>query len=498
MVLSIPGLWRLIEAHPVRTVALVFAGVTLAVLNVKLVAAGGPWWRGWLDQQALLESARALMTFDFAADRHWYPLLYPLTGAPFAWMPAPFVPANIACFALAFRGFLKISARFGVGPGVAVLLFLFATLGPGIGHLWIEPWSTTLSAALIWALFACAGALLFGEGSVRTAAATGALLMLVALARPVDAVICAAVAPFAVWRPLREGRFGMIGAAAGGIVVLAVYALLHFAIHGARLSDYVELSRQYGFNLADLGWKAQILLVSPRPWFPDGEGLLAAMPWLIVGVAGMVLAAIRLSGGARALAAMLGLAALGYCVLLLAYVDLLPSGLWRFHLLHYFKWLFPLLALFAWLFVRWAREAWRPAAAVLAGMVLLTGLRVEPVPATENEPARMLAFPATGAAWAELYHARAVVRDAQGILRNGFDYREIAEGKDVMAVALKRPFAPGIAEWTGDPAPSMAEWPAVRMRDPVLPGNWPQRPLGRWKERLTYGYPCWLPPWPCG
>ncbi|MEI9849839.1 MAG: hypothetical protein WDN24_02045 [Sphingomonas sp.] len=82
--------------------------------------------------------------------------------------------------------------------------------------------------------------------------------------------------------------------------------------------------------------------------------MLADLPWLFLGAAGLALGLLRAPAGQRALTACLGLAALAYGALLIAYVDLLPTGLWRYGNVHYFKWMFPLFGLFVLLFVRWA------------------------------------------------------------------------------------------------------------------------------------------------
>jgi hypothetical protein len=488
----ISWLRRQFADHPVRTVTLAYVLLTLVLCNVKLFAPGGPWWRGWGDQKAYLESAQALWAFDLDPAHHWYPLLYPLLGAPFAGVSAvPFLPANIACFALAFWGFQRVCARFDVPAAGAALLFFATTLAPGIAGLWVEPWSTTVSAALIWMALALVGDFLAGEGGREKAALFGALLALIVAARPADAAVAAVILPFAVWRPLvRERRFGLLVPGLGaGLAVLAAYALLFLSIHPGT-SDYIELSRAYGLNPADLGFKAFVLLVEPRGWFGTGEGLLAAMPWLIFGAAGLILA-LR-----RPLAACLALAALVNVFTILTYVDMLPTGLWRYHNIHYFKWLWPLFGLGTLLFVRVFRSDWRPATAVLAGLVLLSGFRADRVPVAADAPARALEFDAAGLSEGNIYMAPSAIVDVEGPLRNKFEYRQlsIAPGR-ARAVSVRRDFA-GSEQW----------WPAVpsgMVKDvadrpsPPLTSEFPRDPLARYGERWNWGYPCWLPPRGC-
>ena len=487
---------RHLAEHPVRTIAVLWTLYTLVAINVKLFDPRGPWWRDWLDQKAYLASSRAFLHFDLNPDLHWYPLLYPLAGAPFAWMPAPYVPINTLCYVLVFVGFRRICARFDVGNMSAVLLFIATTaLDRRIINLWVEPWTTTLSAAFVWLAFAEAARMMFGDAKQRPAL-LGALLMGIALVRPADVVISALIGLFALWRPvIVERRFAaLLAVAASALAPLAAYAALYLAIYGPRLTDYTILSRDYGFNFADLGWKASILLVDPSAWFPGETGFLREIPWTLIGVAGLVLGVIQLRGAQRALALCLLLSGLAYCVLMLAYVDLLPTGFWRYFNVHYFKWLLPMLGLFTLLFVRWFD---RRALTVLAVLVLLTCFHVTPRPAAAGEPAKALVFATPDASAADIFVARSVIRDARGDQRNPADYHQLLVGREVVAMAFKRRFE-GDALWYGATPPGMAHWPnRSGHSDVVLPGPWPQTPVARWATQLRFGYPCWAPRFPC-
>ncbi|MDG2536009.1 hypothetical protein P6144_20280 [Sphingomonas sp. HITSZ_GF] len=487
---------RQFDTHPVRAVMVVFAAYTVFKINLKFFAPAGPWWRGWHDQMQYLKSARAFLHFDLSPDQHWYPLLYPLAGAPLAWAPTPFVPINLACYAVAFWGFHRVCARFGVGSFAAGLLFLAATIGDlRISKFWLEPWTTTMSTAFIWLALAEAADMIFGER--RRPWLLGALLMGIALVRPADVVISAVIGGFALWRPvLIERRWGDLARGLGGAgAALLPYAALYLAIYGWRLTDYTILSGDYGFAFSDLAWKASILLVDPSPWFPGETGLLRELPWLLTGAAGLILGVMRLHGPARWLALGMAIAALLYTLMMLAYVDLVPSGMWRFFNAHYFKWLFPMAALFSWLLFTW-RDL-RGVAVVLA-LVLLASFRSVPRPAEPQEPAKALAFVTPDAPWQDIYFARSAVVDARGAQRSPADYHQLWMGERVMAIAFKRPFE-GDALWYGVTPPSVATWrKGSGKADVVLPGNWPQRPIARYATKLEFGYPCWAPPFPCG
>lgn len=487
---------RQFDAHPVRAVMAVFAAYTVFKINLKFFAPAGPWWRGWHDQMQYLKSAKAFLHFDLSPDQHWYPLLYPLAGAPFAWAPTPFVPINLLCYAAAFWGFHRVCARFGVGSLAAGLLFLAATIGDlRVSKFWLEPWTTTMSAAFIWLAFAEAADMMFGER--RRPWLLGALLMAIALVRPADVVVGAVIGGFAFWRPvLIEKRWSDLAKGLGGAgAALLPYALLYLAIYGWRLTDYTILSGDYGFAFADLGWKASILLVDPSPWFPGETGLLRELPWLLTGAAGLILGVMRLQGAARWLTLCMALVALIYTVMMLAYVDLVPSGMWRFFNAHYFKWLFPMAALFTWLLLTW-RDA--RGIAVVVALVLLASFRIVPRPAEPLEPAKALAFATPDAPWQDIYFARSALVDAKGAQRSPADYHQLPIGDRVMAIAFKRPFE-GDVLWYGVTPASVATWPKGSGKaDVVLPGSWPRKPVARYATKLTFGYPCWAPPFPCG
>lgn len=500
------ALWAVLEARPVLCIAVAFLLFALALNNLGLVLPGKLYWRGWADQKAYLASAQAFATLRLDPALHWYPLLYALVAAPFAWMPSPFLPVNLAAFALSFVGFRQVCARFAVSTRGAVLLFLAATLlDPWTGKLWIEPWSTSLSSACLWLALGRTARALDPEYRIgaRDGAILGALLTLVALARPADAMLSAIVGGFAFWQPtlLVRRPAPLLAGLGAALVLLAGYALLHLAIYGPKPSDYMLLSRDYGFNFALLGWKAATLLVDPHPWFPGGDALLPRLPWLILGAAGLLLGPLLLRGPARWLALCLGLCALTYSALMLAYVDLLPTGLLRFNNIHYFKWLFPLFALFAWLLVRWSAAHRVPALLATLGLIALTGLRYDPIPVAADAPARALVFAwraysaaKPSAQWAELYLARSVLDDARGRQRNFFDYHQIPiDDHAMVALGLRRDFVGG-ERWIGAPPPGATTWPRGDAgRDSPRLGAAPHPPIGRFAAQLRYGYPCWLP-----
>jgi hypothetical protein len=487
---------RQFSDHAARTVFAIFAICMLASINIGLFMPEGPWWRDWGDQREYLTSARALLGFDLAPGKHIYPLLYALSAAPFAWMPAPFVPVNLACYALAFWGFLRVARRFGVGDAISALLFLAATLGDiRIAKLWIVPWTTTLSTAAIWMSLGETADMMFGAHSrpIRL----GMLLMLVGLVRPTDLLIGAIIGGFALWRPVvMEKRWRMMPLVMiGALAVLLPYVGLYAAIYGWRPNHYMVLGADYGFAFQDLAWKASVLLVDPASWFPGEHGLLREMPWLLTGSAGLVVGVMRLQGAARWLTLCMALSGLFYTAMMLTYVDLVPTGVWRFANIHYFKWLLPMAALFTWLLL----TAWRDrlSLTVLAVLVLCACFRIVPRPAMPEEPAKALAFAAPDASWRDIYFARSVIVDARGVQRSLAKFHQLPVGDRVAAIAFRRPFEKE-ALWYGTAPAGLAHWPNGSGDAKItLPGSWPQRPIARYGTKLIFGYPCWAPPFPC-
>jgi len=451
------------------------------------------WW-GWWDQSQYIESARAMRVFDLSPAKHWFPLGYSLLAAPFTGvLPMhPFFFVDLAGLLISYVAFQSFALRLGVArPWSALVFVLAAAADPRLAETWAVPWNTTVSAALIWMAFACMAAQLavpsqaLDRWRLFRFAVFGLLLGAIPLVRPTDALVAAICGATLVAAELWWKRARWQDAVAlclGGAVVLLPYALLYLRIYGPHLTGYMLQSRQLGFAYAQLPWKTYVLLVEPHPWFPNGVSLLARFPWIALTLAAVVPVLWRLRGPARLMAAMLAAAIAAYCILFFSYVDLLPTGLWLYGNVHYFQWVFPGVGLFAFLLLRelWSGDR-RLAVGSLIVTLLVLSVRIEAVPAGDDIPARMLQFPGVTGGWADTYFAQAALQDAKGNLANIYDMRMLPDGEGSRAVALRREFS-GPVQWVqgGKPNPFAAQG----------------RPL-RWGERLTLGYPCWLPPFPC-
>ncbi len=462
-------------------------------------------WFGWFDQSRYLLSAQALASGDLHPARHWYPLGYPLLVALFAfvthWTTGPgwghvFLLPDLACLLAAYAGYVRFAGRCGVPAAAAVPLFLLGSVVmQPILSAWAQPWNTTLSAALIWWLLALTAISRSAPADTAharrkaRAGALGALAALIPVTRPADLLIVGCWASFVAVDSLLAARRGTgRGAAGPGWIalgfgtVLLPWALLYLRIYGPHPSPYMVQSRSLGFHLHGLGWKAYTLLIDPRPWYPDGAGMLERLPWMALGMAGMAALPALERGRARGNLLLLTLLVVPYVALFVSYGDLLPSGLWRYENVHYFKWTLPGFALLGFVAVRalWHGPRRRLVAGTCAAVMVPLSLRVLPVQAGNGTPAWLVQYPGPTPAFRAAYFGASAVRDAHGIRRNILQFRAIPDSEGVRLVALQDPFAGPVAFVADDP------------RGPGADGT----PV-RWGASVGLGWPCWLPPYPC-
>ena len=398
------------------------------------------WW-GWWDQAQFLKSTLALVRLNFSADQHWYPLGYALLGVPFAGLLRlrmhPFFFVDLASLLVAYAAFLSFARRAGLPRQWAAALFVLAAAADPVLFLqWVIPWNTTPAGAMLWLLLAVAAAHMAGQ---RRPMLLGFLAVCVTVLRPTELllVLPSVIGVLAV--DLRGRRLAWIDVARfalGAGVPAVLFALLFIRIYGFQASDYMRASREIGFTLYGLGWKAYVVLIDPHDWFGGGEGLIARCPWLVLGLAGLV-PALR-----RPATAVLAVTLVLHSVLYLAYVDLLPTGLWRSLNVHYWSWTFPGFALLAVLLLRDLAEAAtrRPAALALAAAVLALCVRIVPAPAAAGDAVRALDFAAGESLSDSVYFDPVELRDARGTMHNIRQMRAIRFGTGVRVLALTRPF----------------------------------------------------------
>jgi hypothetical protein len=438
-------------------------------------------WIGWGDQGFYYKSAHALWVGNLDPGAHWYPLGYAMLAVPFALLGShPFFFVDLAALIAAYAGFIVFARRVDVSPPIATVLFLLTSCADTlIFKQWVIPWSTTPAAAVIWGLLAVSSSHLQGD---RRPFLLGVLAGALPLLRPTDGIIsgiCLAWVAVADLRGRRLRRRDALLAAAGVAALVLPYLALHLAIYGPHPSQYMLNSRGIGFTAHNLLWRAYVLLIEPRQWFFAGQGLLRRMPWLLFGFAG-ALWGLRRGGAAALLAACL----IAYGVLFLCYVDLLPTGLWRYLNIHYFKWMFPGFGLLALLLLGALFRRQRLAWAALAAVFLLSCIRVTPRPAGPQELANMVDIPGPAATEVNTtMQPQFVISDDLGTAQNVVMVRAFPfpSGNGVRVIGLRRDFL-GSVGWGPGPGPDISA------------AAGPQR---RWAEQIGFGYPCWLPPGNC-
>ena len=478
------------------------AGATfLASAAVEHAADGwsllrGVYWQDWSDQGKYVASVQAFARGDLDPHQHWYPLLYPLLLSAFHGLPIFFAAliVNLCCFVAAYLGFRAVATRFGLSPILSLGVFIAAALvNPQLAISWIVPWTTTLSAALIWtAIGLVARADDPAERGLLKRAGLGFALALIPLCRPADALVSAilAAAAFAPLDP-RERLRALKPMAAGAACAIAPYLLLHLAIYGPRATDYMKLSAEFGFDWRHFGWRFVTLFVEARPFYPYGPSVGQRYPWLLLALAGWLVCLWR--PDRRRIALIVGLPAFAYAALMTTYADLLPVNVWMFRLIHYYKWTMPAFALFACVFVLSLRRFAPVGMASLALVAPVAFLRYVAVAAAPGEPAKLVLFAAPSDDLKRIYNYDSVVVDGRGPLRNLLDYHQVADGRGfVYAVAPRRDFAGG-ETWTdnfGGVAGPVFDYSPADLAPLVGPGG--EVPLARYQARLTLGWPCWL------
>ena len=436
------------------------------------------WW-GWFDQSMTLRSTTALARGNLDPSQHHYPLGYSLLGIP-AYLKAPnhaFFFVDLLALLGAYAGFVALSRRFGVAPKLAAALFAVPMVGQGIFfRQWIVPWNTTPVAAFLWLLLAASAAWCDGK---RHPWLIGFLTGGIAACRPSDVLIALPCIATLAWSDIAVGAMrrswrNWARLAAGGAIVVVPMIVLHLMIYGLAESPYMRSSAQIGFTLHHFGWKASVLLVDPYPWFADGIGLLQRAPWIALGMAGLIPALAR-DMRQRMLAAVLVV----HAVLYISYVDLLPTGLWRFLNIHYFTWAVPGYVLLAALLVRdLTRPAWprRLASASLIATGLVLCVRYEPKRLPAPGIAEAVDFHGPMPPFAATYFGDSALRDARGVLRNGQGMRVFLYPGGIRVFGLRRAISGPVAWLPGHAPPGFAG---------IGPASW-------WTASLRLGWPRWL------
>lgn len=407
-----------------------------------------------------LRSTAALAAGNLDPSQHHYPLGYALMGLPgYLVSPShPFFAVGLVSLLAALAGFVALARGLGLPPWFSAVLFAAASLTTGVVfRQWVVPWNTTPVGALAWLLLALAAAWLAGR---RRPVLTGLAAAAILVCRPTEAIIVAVPLAAIGWSDLiachrvrRPFLQGWLRLAVSGMAIVAPVAALHLAIYGPHASLYMQHSAAIGFTLHDLAWKSYVILIDPYAWFADGRGLFRSLPWLVLALAGLLFGLAR--GGARA---MLAATLLVHGLLYVAYVDLLPAGLWRYLNVHYFAWAIPGHALLAALLVRDLlspdSRTGRTRAGAIAAVVLAVSavcFRFDPLPVGPGQAAKAIDFDGPIPPFVQTYLNDFTLADDLGTLRNVSDVRVFPALHGIRVVALRRDFV-GQLRWIG-PAP---------------------------------------------
>jgi hypothetical protein len=355
------------------------------------------WW-GWWDQGLYLKQAHAILHGDLTADKHIVPPLYPAVGAIFLnWSNRhPYFLPDLLCWLWFVFAFIRFADRYVPRWSGLVLLYGATIVNYELFENYVIPWVTTLSMALlatsilglVWLQDA-------QEGKRKQISGWHVFIVAISLGllaptRPIEAVVGAVLGLallIGYWRarrnaaanlpaPSRALPLAVIGFAIGP----TIYFVFNKVVFGNPLGGYVQLSAANGYFPADLPEKFISLWLDGKTLYGEtNAGLTEHYPWLFLSLAGFVWALLRGDALLRVVALAIGL----LFALYLPYSDLLPTGLWRYKNIHYFKWTFPFLALFAWLLVKQVLEGWRrregwvfPVALLVAIPALLLSLHL--------------------------------------------------------------------------------------------------------------------------
>jgi hypothetical protein len=354
-------------------------------------------WENFWDQGLYLKSAKALARGDFAADQHWYPIGYPLLGAPFVDLVPldPFRLVNLGCLLLFAGAFLAyFRPLIGLLPSAAAFIASIAIptsslVAPNAPNypLWVQfvmPWNTIPIAAIYMCLLCLMRERAGDPGQVgtrnrRTDVALGALAAAVVVIRPTDALALIPLGLVYLWRRVRGGRPLLhIGwAAVAAAIVLLPVALVTWHIHGGLASRYVAEAAAIGMSLSDVHERAVAILLTAASTFGEvGTAVFELQPWQYLA---FPLALVWAARDAR-FGLVPVMTAMASLFVYLSFNDFWPFNVMRFSLIHYIVWLLPVMSAagLAGVVLLVRRREWTTLGAAAAVALALACYRVEP------------------------------------------------------------------------------------------------------------------------
>ena len=319
-------------------------------VNSRMGALG---WNGWFDQSSYLKSATALAHGNLQSSQHWYPLGYPLLGAPFVYVTPdePFFFPNLAlllCFCLLYLRYFRPL----IGPWLTITAFFASTALPISLQMplpvffplflqFVVPWNTIPVAV-------CGMAILLLARDFKSCShhlpdlLAGFLLGYVFVTRPPDLLPIAVAGGFYFFARMQSGDAVRRGLAmiAGSAAVVAPALILFLAIHGTLASEYaIGAGTIVGFGFSNLAERAYAVFVDASTTYGVPLSVLVAQPWLGVLAPFAVAWAIANSKNGMLPIICVTLSVLTY----VAYNDFSPLNVFKFFLIHYIVWIFPMV-----------------------------------------------------------------------------------------------------------------------------------------------------------
>ena len=363
-------------------------------------------WYGWADQGEYIKSIAAFGTGIFTGDRHHYPPLYAMLAAPFYRLTPThpqFFP-DLIFFLVSVYALIRISARlYGVllAPVVFAILMIAAPLLTITQ--WVIPWTTSLQTALFSALFLIV--LRFERNRNPFVVATrldflayGAFFLLYGALLPTRPLDFAVAFPLALFFFLRtivatikasppQQRIKTIGilalvAASAGLPFVALYFGFNLIVFKNLFGGYANAISEFRYDPSTILEKSySIFLQSGAIYGEDGQAFFEKVPLMGLAFAICAVTAVVCNDIRRWIV----LLAFFHILLYMPYGDLLPTGVFRYYNLHYFKWMYP------WLFVIAAGQAiiwgrgifdqrgWIPLTAALLLALIVANISIVPL-----------------------------------------------------------------------------------------------------------------------
>ena len=488
--------WLTADGWLVVGCAALLVALSLGVHAIKYPDFSG-FWAG-TDQHRYLVAAQAWAAGDHSPALHHYLPFYPLLGAAFVRLTPwqPFMLPDALCLAASLLIFVQIGRRLAPAwPGCALAACFMAGVlaGRSLLAIWVVPWSTTGSAPFQFAavLFTLR---LLEKPCFRRAVPLGLAVACIAGFRPSDAAVLLATGGATTCVVLLRERSpprvwaGILGGGGAGLLAgLAPVVAAHLMVFGWSPGPYIGDSAAMGFEWRLLPMRWVMLVVDPRPLLQAGPGMAEALPWIVPGVAGLLLSLVPRRTPAFTPAVFVASTVALHWALYLAYRDLQPYGLWRFYNIHYFKWTFPFLVLWA---VQWVLAlaasgrrrtallagaavlllfAWRPGLREPATLQAVIGHRRIELPDGIHRLDQAIGLKLTGR-WESEYFGRFVWRSAGRDFENTRDFKILPVSDGALLIPLRRlPPGPATLELPDD-VQVTPNSPVMLFRQELVPG----------------------------